>query len=355
MKARHRRTSSSLARASRVEDSAVAADTLSDVLNTVRMTGALFFLADCSEPFALEAPQVQEFAHLVLPRARHIISYHVIARGRAWGGLVDGTPLQLEEGDVLLVPHGHPYFVASAPSLRSGESRESSLAFFQQMAAGMLPPVVKSGAGGQSTMNMICGFLGCDADPFNPLVATLPPVLRIPRPAEGAEDRLSHLVDFAVAESKRPRSGGRTVLLRLSELMFVEVVRRCVESGAVNDSGWLLGLRDPVVGRALALLHMDPARAWTLEGLARAVGASRSALALRFSEMVGDAPMHYLTRWRMQVAARMLSEGTAKVGAVARDVGYESEAAFHRAFKREAGVAPGAWRRGERRAVARRF
>ena len=127
--------------------------------------------------------------------------------------------------------------------------------------------------------------------------------------------------------------------------MFVEVIRRCVESGAVKDSGWLLGLRDPVVGRALAVLHTEPSRPWTLEGLARAVGASRSGLSQRFSELVGDAPMHYLTRWRMQVAARMLSEGTAKVGAVALDVGYESEAAFNRAFKRAAGIAPGAWRR----------
>lgn len=326
-------------------DRPTGADTLSDVLGTVRMTGALFFLVDCSEPFVLQAPRAEEFAPLILPRARHIISYHVIAGGHAWGGLVDGPPVQLEPGDVLLVPHGHSYFMASAPTLRAGEPRETSLGFLRRMAAGQLPPVVTTGGGGSTKTHVICGFLGCDVDPFNPLVAGLPPVVRVRRQPGGTEDRLTPLVDFAVAESRRPRSGGRTVLLRLSELMFVEVVRRCVESGTVNDTGWLLGLRDPVVGRALALVHADPARAWTLDGLARAVGASRSALSLRFSELVGDAPMHYLTRWRMQVAARMLSEGTAKVGAVARDVGYESEAAFNRAFKRAAGFSPGAWRR----------
>ena len=314
------------------------------MLNTVRMTGALFFLVDCSAPFVLQAPRAEAFASLVLPRVQHIISYHLITSGRAWGGLVDGPPVQLEAGDVLLVPHGHSYFIGSAPTVRSREALGDSLAFFERWAGGELPTVVTTGGGGSST-GVICGFLGCDVDPFNPLVSTLPAIVRIPRPSSGSEDRLKPLVDFAVEESRRRRSGGRTVLLRLSELMFVEVIRRCVESGAVKDSGWLLGLRDPVVGRALAVLHTEPARPWTLEGLARAVGVSRSGLSQRFSELVGDAPMHYLTRWRMQVAARMLSEGTAKVGAVALDVGYESEAAFNRAFKRAAGIAPGAWRR----------
>src|SRR5262245_19168860 len=156
MKARHRRTSSFLARASRDGESegsevpAGAPDTLSDVLNTVRMTGALFFLVDCSDPFVLQAPQAQEFARFVVPRARHLISYHVITGGHAWGGLVDGPPVRLEQGDVLLVPHGHSYFIASAPSLRSEESSASSLRFFREVAVRAPPTVVKSGEGGAS-------------------------------------------------------------------------------------------------------------------------------------------------------------------------------------------------------------
>ena len=173
-----------------------AADTLSDVLNTVRMTGALFFLVDCSAPFVLQAPRAEVFASLVLPRVQHIISYHLITSGRAWGGLVDGPPVQLEAGDVLLVPHGHSYFIGSAPTVRSREALRDSLAFFERWAGGELPTVVTTGGGGSST-GVICGFLGCDVDPFNPLVSTLPAIVRIPRPSSGAEDRLKPLVDFA--------------------------------------------------------------------------------------------------------------------------------------------------------------
>jgi AraC-like DNA-binding protein len=155
---------------------------------------------------------------------------------------------------------------------------------------------------------------------------------------------LKNLIDFVVAEARDRRAGSRSVLLRVGELMFVEVLRRHLGTLATEESGWLAGLRDPLVGRALARLHRDPAHAWTLEKLAREVGASRSVLAERFTHFVGEPPMHYLTRWRVQRAARLLAERGVKVSAVAREVGYDSEAAFSRAFKKLTGVAPVAWR-----------
>jgi AraC-like DNA-binding protein len=217
---------------------------------------------------------------------------------------------------------------------------------------GRLGPVVTEGGGGPEHTHMICGFLGYDERPFNPLLAALPPLVHLRRPA--APDRLDVLVDFALAESRDPRAGGQCVLLRLSELMFVEVVRRYVAALPEVETGWLAALREPAVGRALGLLHAQPARAWTLETLARAAGLSRSTLAERFALFMGQPPMHYLARWRMQLAARRLAEGGAKVQAVALEVGYDSEAAFSRAFKKIVGTPPAEWRRRAAAGAARR-
>jgi len=215
------------------------------------------------------------------------------------------------------------------------------------MAAGRLPSVVLEGGGGPERAKVICGFLGCDIRPFNPVLETLPRLVHLRRPpTSSTHDRLEHVIEFALMESRQRRSGGRCVLLRLSEVLFVEVVRRYLDSLPTGHSGWLAGLRDPIVGRALAVLHDRPVHAWTLERLAKDVGTSRSTLADRFTQFVGQPPMRYLTQWRMQLAARLLSDSTAKVSAVALDVGYDSEAAFSRAFKKIVGMAPAAWRLG---------
>ena len=193
---------------------------------------------------------------------------------------------------------------------------------------------------------VVCGFLGCDIRPFNPVLEALPRMLHLRR-RKGARsgDRLSQLIDFALAESRERQSGTRCVLLRLSELLFVEVVRRYLDSIASGQTGWLAGLRDPIAGHALALLHSRPEDPWSLERLAREIGVSRSLLAERFSELMGQPPMRYLTRWRIQLACRKLSDENAKVSTVAFDVGYHSEAAFSRAFKALVGVSPAGWRR----------
>jgi AraC-like DNA-binding protein len=324
-----------------------AADTLSDVLRTVRLTGALFFLTDAGAPWVSEVPASPVFAPTVLPGAEQLISYHIVAQGPCWGGLVGEPRLRLETGDVLLIPHGHAYGMASERALRAPDATAAAMAFFRGMASGELGPLVIEGGDGART-RLVCGFLGCDVRPFNPLLASLPPVVHLRRPRGRQGDRLGPLIEFALAESRERRSGGQCVLLRLSELMFVEVLRRYLAELKDARSGWLAGLRDAEVGRALALLHAQPARAWTLEGLARAAALSRSTLAERFAQLVGQPPMQYLARWRMQIAARQLAEG-AKVRAVALDVGYESEAAFSRAFKKIVGVAPAGWRRARAR------
>jgi AraC-like DNA-binding protein len=326
--------------------SSVAAplDPLSDVLRTVRLTGACFFRVQASSPWWAEVPDAADIASSILPRAQHLVSYHVVTEGRCWAGLADGSGLWAETGDVVVVPHGDCYALSTAPGKVGLQPVDVSRAFFRQLAARELPLTICDGGGGPDGANVICGFLGCDALPFNPILSMLPRLLRIPQPAAQPEDRLGRWIEFALAESIERGAGSDSVLLRISELMFVEVVRRLVQALPAEEKGWLAGLRDPFVCRALGLLHQQPAATWTLEGLARQTGLSRSALAQRFAHFVGQPPMQYLARWRMQLAARLLADGIAKVGAVARDVGYDSEAAFSRAFKKTVGTSPARWR-----------
>jgi AraC-like DNA-binding protein len=323
------------------------ADVLSDVLRTVRLTGALFFPMETSSPWVDEVPRVSAFASLLLPRTQHVVSYHVVKRGTCWAGLEDGSPLKLETGDILVVPHGDAYFMSSAPELRtSGVPADTVVAFFRQMMTASAPSVVTEGGGGPERADIVCGFLGCDIRPFNPVLEALPRLVHVRRPpAVSADDRLNPLIEFALEESRQRRSGAQSVLLRLSEILFIAVIRRYLDSLAEDRTGWLAGLRDPVVGRALVVLHARPALPWTLEQLAKEIGVSRSALADRFAHVVGQPPMRYLAHWRMQLASRLLADGTAKVSAVALDVGYQSEAAFSRAFKDIVGVSPAMWRR----------
>ena len=196
---------------------------------------------------------------------------------------------------------------------------------------------------------LVCGFIGCDARPFNPLLATLPRLMHLP--AGRGNDCSSQFATFAASESASRRPGGEALLERLSEMMFVDAIRRHVDTLPAESTGWLAGLRDRIVGRALMLLHERPAAAWTIDELGNQVGLSRSALHQRFVDLVGQPPMQYLTRWRMQLASRLLRDTQQSVAAIALDVGYDSEAAFTRAFRRAAGMPPAAWRRHQVRAA----
>jgi AraC-like DNA-binding protein len=319
----------------------VSSDVLSDVLRAVRLTGAVYFDFEFSSPWVAEAPPSREIAAIVMPGAERVIEYHLIARGSCWGQVAGAQPFRLNEGDLLILPQGDAHTLSSAPKMRA----IPDLAMFARPAT-PLPIVHEVGGGGPDRTRVVCGFLGCDQRPFNPLLTALPPAIHLPaigiQPTGGW---LGTVLNIAISESGRARAGSENILARLSELMFVEAIRRYIESLPEGGGGWLSGLRDPMVGQALGALHAKPADAWTVEGLAHAVGASRSVLAERFTELVGQPPMQYLALWRMQLASRLLTEG-GHVAAVAAAVGYESGAAFSRAFKKVVGQAPASWRRG---------
>jgi AraC-like DNA-binding protein len=321
-------------------------DVLSDVLHRIRLTGALFFPFEASSPWADEIPTASALVPCILPGAEHVVSYHIVSKGSCYVTLADGSSAHLDTGDIVVIPHGDSYVMSTAPGMRSETPADAVLMLFRRMATGAAPPLVIGGGGGAERADLVCGFLGCDIRPFNPVLEALPRLVHLQRPPEvAAHDRLASLIEFALAESRQRRSGAQSVLLRLSEVLFIEVIRRYLDSLAANRTGWLAALRDPAIGRALVVLHDRPAAAWTLERLAKEIGVSRSALAARFTHVVGRPPMRYLTHWRMQLASALLADGTAKVSAVALDVGYESEAAFSRAFKEVVGVSPATWRR----------
>jgi AraC-like DNA-binding protein len=312
-------------------------DPLSDVLRALRLTGAFFYLVEAAAPWSVLTEAARELTPRVLPEAEHLISYHVLTAGSCWGGL-DGEPqVQMQPGDVIVFPHGDSHLMSSAEGLRLGERNGTSRARF--------PQTVVVGPDACRDTTFVCGFLGCDVRPFNPLLASLPRCMHVRGAAGGW---LSQFPRRAVAESHVARMGSETMLTRMAELMFIEVVRHHIEHLPPQHGGWLGGLRDPIVGPALTQLHERPAHSWTLAELAYTIATSRTVLAERFSQTLGVTPMLYLTRWRLQLAAQKLATGSAKVAAIGEEVGYESEAAFSRAFKRETGVSPAAWRRTRR-------
>ncbi len=329
--------------ASTNEPASLAGDPVSDVLETVRLRGAVFFLWEPTWPYGIGVADGRRLSRHFLPGSDCVVSYHIVTQGPCWAAAHGEEPIRLETGDTLLLPRGTAYKIADTPQLPTAEDEAASLAFFEAMAGSTAPPVVMGGGPGPEKNSLICGFLGCDIGPFNPLLSSLPGILRVPAPA--GDDPLSGLVDFALSESRESRGGERCLLLRLSEVMFVEVVRRYLRSVGGDKTGWLVGLRDPLVGRALACLHADLARLWTVQDLAQKLGASRSTLADRFSRVVGMPPMQYLAQWRIQVAAHRLRESPDKIFTVASSVGYNSEEAFSRAFKRVTGLTPASWRK----------
>lgn len=319
-------------------------DPLSEVLRTVKLTGALFFVVDATSPWGVEVPRADLFGPLILPRAQHIVSYHIILQGSGYASIPGMKPMRFAAGDVVVFPHADAYAMLSGPNQKPELTPDASLDFFREMAAGRLPFTIEEGGGGAERAKFVCGFLGCDLRPFNPLLGSLPRLLHVKRAPGEQSDLLDGLIELTLAEAQVQRVGGESIRLGLSELIFIEVVRRYLATLADGQTGWLAGLRDPAISRALSLLHERPADSWTLEELARAAGVSRSVLADRFTHLVGHPPMQYLTRWRMQLAARLLADGARKVSAVGLDVGYASEAAFSRTFKRIAGMSPAMWR-----------
>lgn len=323
-------------------------DTLSDVLRNVRLHGAVFYYVSGRDRWVAEAPASNAIAAAVMPDAEHVIEYHVVVDGACWAAIVGEQPARLATGDIVMFPHGDAHVMSSAPGMRADPNvswyydTKIDRRPFRVLYDGAAGPYAHAPVEAQST-TLVCGFLGCDLRPFNPLVATLPRLLHLR--AAGKDHWIAQFIQQAAAESSEPRPGGEAMLARMSELMFVDAVRRYVDTLPTESSGWLAGLRDRFVGRALALLHEKPAQPWSIDELGRQVGLSRSALHERFVQFIGQPPMQYLTRWRMQLASNLLRGTNANVASIALEVGYDSEAAFSRAFKRLVGVPPAAWRR----------
>jgi AraC-like DNA-binding protein/quercetin dioxygenase-like cupin family protein len=324
----------------------MSADALSEVLSAVHLSGSVFFDVMAKSPWVAEAPPAAQIAHEVAPGAQHAIEYHVVIEGSCWISLVGDNasePVKLNEGDIVVVPHGDPHVVSSAPGMRAKPVLD---VYRKTKENDAVPFLLETGGDGPRDAHLICGFFSCDVRPFNPLLDSLPRFIRFGRDTSASHSLLDQFIRLATIEMGDKRAGGQSVLNRLSELMFVEVIRLHMNQLEGSNTGWLAGLRDPLVGRALTLLHARPTYDWTLEVLASEAATSRSVLTDRFSHLVGYPPIQYLTRWRMQMAARRLADPAARVASVAREVGYESEAAFSRAFKKVVGRSPSQWRTG---------
>lgn len=327
-------------------------DTLSDLLRSVQLRGAVFYYVSLADKWALQNSDAREVAASVLPGCGHVMEYHMLTKGDCWAAITGEAPVRMSCGDLVIFPQGDGHTMASAPGLapkprppewviaRKDAARPLPMSFIgSRMEEGRNLPA------DEAQNVLICGFLGCDLKPFNPLVAALPRLLHLPEARVGGW--VSRALEQAVRESGERRPGGDAVLERLSEMMFVDAARSYLDSLPEDAVGWLAALRDRYVGRALAFLHDRPAEAWTIELLAAEVGLSRSALHERFVRFVGQPPMQYLANWRIQVGARLLRETSRTVASIALEAGYESEAAFCRAFKRLVGQPPATWRRSQ--------
>jgi AraC-like DNA-binding protein len=312
-------------------------DALSDVLRAVRLTGAFFFDVQACAPWCAETPLGKSVVGAMFPGSDHLISYHLLISGSCWATLEGEEPIKLSAGDIIVLPHGDTHVLATQPGMR----KTPEMSMYAMPKDGVLPTKISMGSAGGEPAHFVCGFLGCDSRPYNPLLTALPRVIVVKDHASGA---LGAYFQAALAEQKSSRIGAADLLGRISELMFVDVVRRHLESLPADRTNWLAGLRDAYVGRALMALHAAPARDWTLELLAQEAALSRSAFAERFTQFVGHPPMQYLANWRMQLATNYLRNSADSIAAIANKVGYESEAAFSRAFKKAVGAPPSDWR-----------
>lgn len=315
-------------------------DALSDAIAAVRMTSSAFLDARFGAPWCIQSQITPEDCAPIGPMPTNIIAYHYVASGSLFLGLEGNEPIAVGEGDIVLIPRNVRHTLGSAPGLKP-----AIIDHLIQPADGGKPAILKIGGSGERA-HIICGYMGCEI-PDNPLLSALPRVLRIKANDDAGGAWLGGSFQRAAEEFATGGIGSSTVLGKLAELLFVEAVRRYLATLPHDQMGWLAGLRDPKIGKALAMLHTQPARAWTADELAKAVDMSRSAFAERFSGFVGMPPMRYLSHWRLQLAAVRLRESPRAIAQIAYDVGYESEAAFSRAFKQAFGVTPGKWRRYE--------
>ena len=314
-------------------------DVLSEVLKAVKLDGAVFFNGEFSAPWCAREPDSCTMASYLSTRTSHVIIFHLIIDGRAYARVErDGSAVPLKAGDIVIIPHGDAHLMGNGPPVTPIDSAKQ---LQQVLAEGRM--ISQFGGGGELT-KLICGYLTCDPQLSQVFMAGLPSIIKVnirDNPSgQWLEDTLRYSVDHAEASGP----GGSAVVAKLSEALFVETLRRYIAQLPHTQTGWLAGVRDPDVGKALAQLHRQPAHPWTIATLAHEVGVSRSVLAERFQHYLSDTPIGYLTRWRLQLAAQLLTSTSKSVAEVAGDVGYESEPSFNRAFKREFGLPPARFR-----------
>lgn len=317
-------------------------DAFSEVLNGVRLKGALFFTAEFSAPWHVSTPHCRVLASTLALGAPHLMIYHFVVDGSAQARMEGAPVVQLSPGDIVVFPGGDSHELRGG----SGENEIDGAGVLRKIATRDLSPL--RGGGGGATTRLVCGFLSCDPLLCGPILEGLPRVLRVnvrtDRSGHWLEQSILHLVEEAVSD----RPGSEAMLAKLSEALFVDTLRRYVTGLPDQTTGWLAGARDPIVGKSLALLHRRADHPWTTAELAAAVGVSRSSLVERFTRYLSIPPMAYLTGWRLRLAAQALTSTPKGVADIAADVGYESEAAFNRAFKRAFSLPPARYRRQAR-------
>ena len=315
-------------------------DVLADVLRAVRLTGAVFLTSRLTAPFGITVPKRYDPC-MPMARLRHVSVFHLIVSGGCMIETRSGDRRRLTAGDVVLLPF------SSEHKLWSGEPA----AFVSVTDAARPGPIegvwTADHGGGGAGMKMVCGFIESSEFLFAPLFRTLPGILIENTGAHKAGALIASTVCELLSLIDAAAPGTQMMLGRMMEILFVEMLRRHAGRLSADGSGWLGALNDPIVGQALQLLHMDPARKWNVADLAREAATSRTVLAERFNALLGRPPIEYVTCWRIQLAADRLRNGREAIAAIAADVGYESEAAFARAFKRVTGISPGRWRNGE--------
>jgi len=312
-------------------------DVLSDVLRTIRLEGALFLNVELRAPWCFDVPKGADMARLLKPGAQQMAICHLVLEGRCWAQVRGSDPVRVGAGEVVAIPHGDSHVL--------GSELQHAAVDIGHVVRPRVPELdrIRYGGDGERTV-LVCGWFAYEGDAPNPIMESLPRLFSTSVRRRPAGRWIEQSVNFVLGDAASRTPGSNMVASKVAEVLFAEALRGYIESMPANNPGWLSGLRDPQVGRCLALMHESPARAWTVEALAQACHTSRSVLAERFTELTGVPPMQYLTRWRMILAAGLLRNEQGNLARIAGDVGYESEAAFNRAFKREYGISPGLWR-----------
>jgi len=314
-------------------------DVLSEVLKAVKLDGALFYNAEFSAPWCFRAPASRIVAPLLSPDFGHVIMYHLLTEGRGYAHVEgDGRSIPLDAGDIVVFPHGDAHVMGNGSPVKPMDNERELQRILSQGLK-----VSRFGGGGEVT-KFICGYMACEPQLSQIFLGGLPPILKVNIRNDASGQWLENSIRYSVGDARTSRPGGEAVRAKLSEVLFVETLRRYIALLPPEQTGWLAGVRDPEVGKALALLHRKPAHPWTIAELANEVGISRSVLAERFRRYLSETPIAYLTRWRLQLGAQMLKSTSGSVAQIAAEVGYESEPAFNRAFKREFGLPPARFR-----------